>query len=116
MDLERMTRKSYADNKEYKKSHTARRKWSKDNDYEVFNWALCKDCWHYKPDPDRPALHGDCKLMEQDGAYPGVMAIAVCNRFMSEMGTDINGKVVEPSLLPARVKTRKNRAGDVFMV
>jgi hypothetical protein len=54
--------------------------------------------------------------MWKEGAYGGVMAQAVCNRFMSTQGTDINGKVVEPSLLPAWVKTRKNKSGERFLV
>jgi hypothetical protein len=53
--------------------------------------------------------------MEQQGAYSGVMASAVCNCFMTPIGTDMNGKVINPSLLPAGIKTRKNKTGEVFL-
>jgi hypothetical protein len=95
---------------EYKKAIQARSKWSKANDYEVFNWSLCLGCKYFKIDPVYP-IHGDCELMKQEGVYPGVMAEAVCNRFLSTQGTDINGRVVDPSLLPAWMKTRKTKEG-----
>jgi hypothetical protein len=99
---------SYADYREYEKALKARSKWSESNDYEVFHWSLCLDCKYFKIDPSC-SFHGDCELMRQEGAYPGVMTEAVCNRFMSKKGTDINGKVIDPGLLPSWVKTRKDR-------
>jgi hypothetical protein len=85
----------------------------KANDYEVFNWCLCLECKHFKVDKHFHT-QGDCLLMWKEGAYGGVMAQAVCNRFMSTEGMDINGKVVEPSLLPAWVKTRKTKTGETY--
>ncbi|MDR0404050.1 MAG: hypothetical protein LBH35_10750 [Treponema sp.] len=76
---------------EYEPSLKARSAWSKANDYEVFNWALCLECKYFKINPAHPC-YGDCELMRQKGAYPGVMAEAVCNRFVSTQGTDINSK------------------------
>jgi hypothetical protein len=89
-----------ADYREYEKTLKARSAWSRANDYEVFNFALCLECRHFRIDPSLP-IHGKCELMSQEGAYPGVMAQAVCNRFLSSKGTDINGRIVEPALLPA---------------
>jgi hypothetical protein len=107
---------SYADCREYEKAIKTRSKWSKDNDYEVFDWALCRYCTYFKIDPAHP-FHGNCELMRQEGAYPGVMAEAVCTRFVSKEGTDINGKVVDPGLLPAWVKTRKDKkTGETHVV
>jgi hypothetical protein len=94
---------SCADYREYEKAHKGRRKWNKANDYEVFNWALCLKCKHFKIDLEY-SFHGDCELMRREGAYPGVMAYAVCDRFLSRKGTDINGRVVESSL-PGRGKS-----------
>jgi hypothetical protein len=54
--------------------------------------------------------------MEQEGVYPGVMAKAVCNRFVNSFGIGLNGRVVEPSLLPANIKTRKTKAEEVYVV
>jgi hypothetical protein len=72
------------------------RKFRKANDYETFDFALCVECRHFKSSTSIPCM-GDCGLMEQEGAYSGVMPQAVCNRFLSKQGTDINGKAVEPS-------------------
>jgi hypothetical protein len=98
---------SYTDCREYEKARSA---WDKANDYEVFNFALCLECRHFRIDPSLP-IHGDCELMKQERAYSGVMAQAVCNRFLSSNGTDINGRAVKPALLPAWVKTRKPGRG-----
>jgi hypothetical protein len=105
----------YKDADHYRNAIKASGKFRKANDYEVFDWALCLECKHFKIDPAHP-FHGDCELMEREGAYPGVMAAAVCNRFLSTKGTDINQRVVEPSLLPAWVKTRKDKTtGELFI-
>jgi hypothetical protein len=106
---------SCADYREYEKALKARRWWSRANDYEVFNFALCLECRHFRIDPSFPT-QGNCELIKQEGAYPGVMAQAVCSRFLSRNGTDINGRVVEPALFPAWVKTRKTKAGEVYIV
>jgi hypothetical protein len=54
--------------------------------------------------------------MRQERAYSGVMTQAVCNRFLSSNGTNINGRVVKPALLPAWVKTRKTGTGEIYVV
>ena len=88
----------YKDSEDYENKVKASGKWRKANDYETFNFALCLECAFFKIDPKLP-IHGDCALMEKDGAYNGVVAIAVCNRFMSRQGIDINGKQSNPDLL-----------------
>jgi hypothetical protein len=98
----------------YKSAMKARQSFRKANDYEVFNWNLCLVCLHFKADAGHP-WQGDCCLMGKEGCYPGVMAQAVCNRFLSRAGTDINGKVIIPSLLPAYILTRKE-GGEMFAV
>jgi hypothetical protein len=92
----------YADYREYEKAMKRREEFRKASVYETFDFALCMECKHFKSKTSH--IYGDCGLMEQEGAYSGVMAQAVCNRFLSNQGTDINGKAVEPSLLPAWVK------------
>jgi hypothetical protein len=72
----------------------------KANDYEVFDFALCLGCKHFKADKNYPTV-GDCLLMWEEGAYGGVDAIAVCNRFVDSLGIGLDNKVIEPSLLPA---------------
>jgi hypothetical protein len=44
------------------------------------------------------------------------MAVAVCDRFVNGLGIGLDGRVVEPSLLPAYMKTRKTKAGEVYVV
>jgi hypothetical protein len=90
----------YANNREYEKAMKRRAEFNKANGYETFDSGLCMKCKHFKINTFIPCM-GDCGLMEQEGAYSGVMAQAVCNRFLSRQGRDINGKAVEPSLLPA---------------
>jgi hypothetical protein len=92
-----------------------RKGWRKINGYEVFNWPFCLECKHFTIDTSHPFC-GDCELMKQEGEYPGVMTQAVCNRFLSTKGTDINGRVIDPSMLPAWVKTRKTKTSPVFVV
>jgi hypothetical protein len=106
---------SYADYRDHEKALKARSKWSKDNDYEVFAWNICLECKYFKINPAHP-VHGDCELMRQEGAYPGVMVTAVCNRYINKRGYDLNGKVVDPGLLPAWIKTRKDKeTGELFI-
>jgi hypothetical protein len=105
----------YHSAEQYKAAHKNRETWSKTNDYEVYNYAVCLHCKYFKL-YSAHCTHGNCGLMEQEGAYNGVMALAVCNRFLSTHGTDINGKVVIPSLLPKWNKTRKDKAGNIFVV
>jgi hypothetical protein len=104
----------YKDADHYKKAMKASGKFRKVNDYEVFVWNICMECQHFKADK-KFHTQGDCLLMEKEGGYGGVLATAVCNRFMSTKGTDINGKVVEPTLLPSWVKTRKTKSGEVYL-
>jgi hypothetical protein len=102
---------SYADYREYEKAHKARSKWSKANDYAVYTWSMCSECIYFRISPELP-IHGDCELMKQDGVYPGVMAKVICDRFVSDTGLDITGKVVIPSRLPAWAKTYKTETGE----
>jgi hypothetical protein len=93
----------YKDANHYKAAMKGSGKFRKVNDYEVFDWAICLECNYFKIDYNFP-IQGNCELMEQQGIYPGVVACAVCNRFMSKIGTDINVKVVNPSLLSGSKK------------
>jgi hypothetical protein len=105
----------YQSAKHYKDVHKARGRWSRVNDYEVFNWGFCLECSHFKMSVSLP-IHGDCKLMEKEGAYPGVMAQATCDRFLSKQGVNHDGQVIKPEWLPGWVLTRKDQSGRVFVV
>ena len=100
---------------QYQAYTDGRSEWSKVNDYEVFEWCLCLNCSYFKIDTAQP-ISGDCGLMEQEGVYSGVLTQAVCNRYLSKRGTDINGKVLNPAMLPPWVKTHKDKSGSVFVV
>lgn len=93
-------------NKDYREKIRKSGKWREANDYEVFNFASCLECRHYQMDKNL-LIAGDCKLMEADGAFNGVMGLAVCSKFLSNHGKDINGKKVPPSLFPSWVKVEK---------
>jgi hypothetical protein len=54
--------------------------------------------------------------MEEAGAYPGVMAQATCNCFLSKQGINHDGQVIKPEWLPAWVLTRKDKSGAVYVV
>ena len=105
---------NYTSQKDYKQKIKARTKWSKVNDYEVYNFASCMICRHFKLDAAHP-FHGDCGLMEKEQAYNGVMVDAVCNRFLSTKGTDINGKQVDPDALSFMFKVEKLGDGSVYL-
>jgi hypothetical protein len=103
----------YTSAKDYDEKIKASGKWHKSNDYDVFNFALCLECAYFKPAP--VATHGACALMEKEGAYNGVVAQAVCERFISCKGTNINGKQLDPDLLSAIFKIEKMKDGSVFI-
>ncbi|MCL2706396.1 MAG: hypothetical protein FWE72_09350 [Spirochaetaceae bacterium] len=89
-----------------KTEHTIRKKWSRDNSYEVTEYCFCVSCRHYKIDINYP-FHGDCSLIEKEGGYPGVVSEAICNRYLSPTGKDINGKQVDPAILVKNFKVVK---------
>ena len=100
----------YKDAAHYKSCLKNRQAFSRENDYEVFSWSICLNCKYFKADPDLP-IAGDCQLMSDSGCYDGVMALAVCNRFIDRRGYDLNGKVVNPELLPKWIATTKKSDG-----
>jgi hypothetical protein len=104
----------YKDADHYKAAMKASGKFRKVNDYEVFNWALCLECVHFKMDLSIP-IHGDCSLMEKEGAYNGVMAQAVCNRFLSRKGSDINGKQLDLAALSTAFKIERLKNGEIYI-
>jgi len=104
----------YKSQKDYEQKHKVRSKWSNQNDYDVFNNALCLECAFFKMDIDLP-ICGACKLMEQEGAYNGVLAQAVCNRFLSHKGTDINGKQLDPAVLSIAFKIERLGNGEIYI-
>ena len=106
---------NYSSEHDFKEKIENRRKWSKANDYEVFAWNICMECQFYKADADCPT-HGECTLMASNGCYNGVVYTAICNRYISKKGVDINGNAVNPVALPPWVKKRKNKKGESFVV
>jgi hypothetical protein len=94
----------------YERSSVFKRK----NGYEVFNYAMCLNCAYFSFDNTKDAVQwegkngcGKCRLAKAMGAYEGVMATAVCDKFLSHTGTDINGKSVTVRQLPDFVKLVK---------
>ena len=105
----------YSSHEDYKAKMKNSGTFRKENDYEVFSWNICLECKYFKADPQY-RFHGECILMEQEEAYNGVMATAVCNRYVNTRGFDLNHKVVEPSLLPAWIRTRKDKkTGETYL-
>jgi hypothetical protein len=79
---------NYRNAEQYEAAHKNRQAWSKANDYEVYSWAVCLHCKYFKLDPAHP-IAGACGLMEQEGAYDGVMTLAVCHAVPApRMGKD----------------------------
>ena len=91
-------------------------------DYEVFDFALCVRCIYFsfsntKNNVDWAGKNGcgNCALLKHENAYNGVMTTAVCNKFLSSKGTNINGHKVRNYY--GCTKTRKNKkTGEVFTV
>jgi len=90
----------YQNQEEANAAHKKRKAFSKENDYEVYNWNTCYGCMNFLVDLHNPEYGGKCRLMAESGAYPGVLAEAVCNKFLSCKGLDINNKPVEPTEYP----------------
>ena len=107
--------------KNQEETNAAHKQWevfSKENDYEVYNWNTCYSCMNFMIDLHLPQYGGACKLMEQAGASPGVMADAACNKFLSCKGLDINNEPVAPEEWPewVRVKERYGRKKEFIML
>jgi len=109
---------NYSSQEDYKAKMEKSGVWRKANNYEVFGWNICMECRYFKADMDAgSACSGDCSLMEQDGAYNGVVYDAVCNRYVNKRGFDLNGRVIDPVVLPKWIPTRTDkRTGETFIV
>lgn len=97
----------YKNQEEADAAHKKRETFSKENDYEVYEWNTCYDCMNFMVDLHTPQYGGNCKCMEQAGAYPGVLSHAVCDKFLSCKGLDINNEPVDPSEYPAWVRIKE---------
>jgi len=98
----------------FKKRMKASPSWRKANGYEAQNRAHCLCCAFFKIDANMP-IHGKCRLMDREGIYDGVMTDAVCNRFISRHGTDIDGKRLDPDALSAFFEFERLKNGDVYI-
>ena len=92
-------------------------------DYENFNHAFCFRCAYFtfsntKENTEWAGKNGcgNCHLLKTLGAYDGVMSTAVCNMFLSHLGTDINQNRVSPSQLPDFLKLEKSENGKFSIV
>jgi len=92
---------------------------SRKNGYKDFNFALCVGCAYFSFDHSKEAVEwagkygcGKCRLAKAMGAYEGVMATAVCDKFISPFGKGINGKSLTQKQLPDFVKLTKNEKGQ----
>ena len=108
----------YRNQEETNRAHEKREAFGKENGYEVYNWNTCNDCMNFMVDLHNPEYGGECQCMAQSGAYPGVVAHAVCNKFLSCKGEDINGRPVDPSQFPAwvHVKERFGKNKDKILL
>jgi len=109
---------NYRSQEDYKAKMENSGKWRKANGYEVFSFNFCMECKYFKADMDTgSACSGNCSLMEAEGAYNGVMYDAVCDRYINRRGFDLNGKVVDPAVLPRWIPTRTDKkTGETFVV
>jgi len=90
-------------------------------DYEVSNYAMCVVCAYFQFNNTKENKEwlgkngcGSCRLIKSMGAYDGVMSTAVCNKFLSHKGTDLNQKHVKN--LPDFVKLIKDKKGNTSVV
>ena len=65
-------------------------------DYDTYNFAACFSCKHFRFNNHKSMAEwsgrntcGNCSLMKKHGAYNGVMAMAVCNKYASSKGEKI---------------------------
>ena len=103
------------------KAFDKRDKFADKYNYEFFNFCLCIKCAYYTISNTKTNTKwqgqnscGNCKLLEAQGAFHGVMSTAVCNKFLSHFGSDINGKRARN--LPDFVKLVKNEKGNISVV
>jgi hypothetical protein len=63
-----------------------RKQFNKENDYEVLAWNICLECKFFKSDLELP-IYGECQLMAQNNCFEGVIATAICNRYVNKSRT-----------------------------
>jgi hypothetical protein len=97
----------YTSQEEYKAAFKKRDAFGKENDYEVYDWNICFYCMNFMVDLHHPHYGGYCKCMEQAGAFSHVLANAVCNKFLSCKGQDLNNKPVVPAQWPKWVHIKE---------
>jgi len=87
-------------------------------DYEVFYYAMCVNCAYFSFENTKENIEwggkyscGKCRLAKAMGAYEGVLSTAVCNKYLSHQGTNINQKTVTLKQLPDFVNMVKDEKG-----
>ena len=107
----------------------ARKEWDKENGHyrsKAGNLCFCLDCIYFSIDRDHISIGrcGKIKQAFQDQEFTKmgiaddtVSSISVCDNFTNIYGMGFDGKVNKPHLLPAWIKTRKDKkTGEVFAV
>jgi hypothetical protein len=76
-----------------------RDKFVKANHYEFERWAICGECIFFRLGHFNPS-DGECLLMCRSccGVNSSVSIQGICDRYISSIGTDRNGKEVFPSI------------------
>jgi hypothetical protein len=105
----------------------ARKEWDKENGYYTafINDGVCVSCIHFSINHDHPST-GVCTKMkrafqDQEFAKKGVTKDVVsthgfCENFTDIYGIGVDGKIIMPQLLPAWIKTRKTKSGEIAVV
>jgi hypothetical protein len=115
--------RSYCDD-----AREARGKWDKENNYynAFVKIGLCLDCVHFSINHDHLTF-GTCSKLckafqEEEFTKQGVTknvvsTTGICENYTNIYGIGLDGKITMPELLPAWIKTRKDKkTGEVFVV
>jgi hypothetical protein len=105
----------------------ARGKWDKENNYynALVNIGVCLDCINFSINHDHPC-YGKCAVIKQafqeeeftkKGVTQDVVSTTgICENFTNIHGIGLDGKITMPQLLPAWIKTHKDKkTGELYI-
>jgi len=75
--------------------------------YEVADYSFCAKCVYFSFENTKETIEfygkngcGNCRLMKSLGACGAVLSVAICDKYLSHTGKNINNKTASKSELP----------------
>jgi hypothetical protein len=93
------------------------------NNHEIAKCPFCAKCVYFSFENTKETIEfygkngaGNCRLMKSLGAGESILAAAICDKYLSHTGRNINNKIARKSELPDFVKLVKDGNGKHTVV